>query len=145
MNQIQIAVISGTVIASLTYIIKWLGDYFLFDRMKKYQELKGQIIENSMFISHFLQNLGSNPRNEIIDLWITSNQECRRLSGRLIAFIEQKHFLMPTISKSHLKKISESLLILSTCTKYNDAKKAKEQVDLIQHYFKTNFKDVVPK
>ena len=131
MDSIALAVISGTIVASLTYLIKQGLDFWLFNPWNEYQSLRGKILEAAIFFSHFLERLPSSrqdeTKSEIVKIWVTENQNLRRLAGSLIAFQKKNHYLLFGVpSRSALRSGASDLLSLASCTRDSDLDKAKK-------------------
>lgn len=118
-------VLSGTAVASLAYLLKQFLDYFFFNRWAEYHQIRGRAIETAIFVSHFLSNLPSNPKDDVIKIWINASQEARRDAGALITFARKKHFLLFGVPKyKDLMQATSALLGLARCSRETDGKEA---------------------
>jgi hypothetical protein len=120
-------IFAGTAIACFTYLLKQFLDYFFLSRWIEHDRLRGNAMERAIFLSHFLHSLPSNPKDEIMSVWIAETQEVRRLAGSFLAFHKKRHFLLCFMTtQEKVKATAIALLGLSQCTRSSDAERAKE-------------------
>ena len=129
-------VISGTAVESSAYILKQFLDHFFFNRWTEYNEIRGKAIETAVFISHFLTNLPTNPKEDVIEIWINASQEARRDAGALLTFARKRHCLLFGVpSQNELERAIAALLGLAGCSRENDRKKSRDQAAIVIDVF----------
>jgi hypothetical protein len=130
-------VLSGTAVASLAYLLKQFLDHFFFNRWNEYNQVRGKAIETAVFISHFLTNLPTNPKEDVIKIWINASQEARRGAGSLITFTKKRHFFLFGVAKQKdLTREASALLGLARCSREHDGQKARDLARTVIEVFR---------
>lgn len=116
-SSILITVLSGTLIAVLGLIFTQILNFFIFERIREFNELQGKASELLVFWAHVYSN-GNTSDGEV---WTRASNDLRGIAARLFGFSNKRHcllFFLP--SKSYISKSARAFIGLSNSKDVHD-------------------------